>query len=46
MDDLKLFAKSKNQIDSFEQTLYILSKDTGMQFGIKCLEYLSWRDEK
>ena len=35
MDDLKLFAKGKNQIDSLVQTVHIFSKDTGMQFGIK-----------
>ena len=35
MCDLKLFAKSKNQIDSLVQTVHILSEDTGMQFGIK-----------
>ena len=35
MDDLKLFAKSKNQIDSLAQTVYIFSEDIGMQFGIK-----------
>ena len=35
MDDLKLFAKSKNQIDSLVQTVYIFSEGIGMQFGIK-----------
>ena len=35
MDDLKLFAKSKNQIDSLMQTVHIFSENTGMQFGIK-----------
>ena len=35
MDDLKLFVKSKNQIDSLVQTVHILSEDIGMQFGIK-----------
>ena len=35
MDDLKLFAKSNNQIDSLVQTVYIFSVDIGMQFGIK-----------
>ena len=35
MDDLKLFAKGKNQIDSLVQTVHIFSQDTGMQFGIK-----------
>ena len=35
MDDLKLFAISKNQIDSLVQTVHIFSEDIGMQFGIK-----------
>ena len=34
MDELKLFAKRKNQIDSLVQTVYIFSEDIGMQFGI------------
>ena len=38
MDDLKLFAKSKNQIDSLVQTVYVFSEDIGMQFGIKKCE--------
>ena len=35
MDDLKLFAKIKNQIDPLVQTAHIFSEDIGMQFGIK-----------
>ena len=35
MNDLKLFAKSKNQIDSLVQTVHILDEDIGTQFGIK-----------
>ena len=35
IDDLKFFAKSKNQIDSLVQTVHIFSEDIGMQFGIK-----------
>ena len=35
MADLKLSAKSENQIDSLVQTAYIFSEDIGMQFGIK-----------
>ena len=34
MDELKLFAKRKNQIDSLVQTVCIFSEDIGMQFGI------------
>ena len=35
MDNLRLFAKNKNQIDSLVQTVRIFSEDIGMQFGIK-----------
>ena len=35
MDDLKLFAKRKNQIDLLVQTVHIFSEGIGMQFGIK-----------
>ena len=35
IDDLKLFAKSKNQIDSLVQTVHIFSDDVGIEFGIK-----------
>ena len=35
MDDLKLFAKGKNQIDSLVHTVHIFSEDIGMQFGLK-----------
>ena len=35
MDDLKLFAKSNNQIDSLVNAVYTFSEDIGMEFGIK-----------
>ena len=35
MDDFKLFGKSHDQIDSLVQTVYMLSKDIGMEFGLK-----------
>ena len=35
MGDLKLFAKSKNQIDSLVKTVHIFSEDIDMQFEIK-----------
>ena len=35
MDELKLFAKSKDQIDSLANTVHTLSEYTGMEFGIK-----------
>ena len=37
MDDLKLFAKNENEIDSLVQTVRIFSNDIGMKFGLeKC----------
>ena len=35
MDDLKLFAKSNDQIDSLVNTVYTLSEVIGMEIGIK-----------
>ena len=35
MDDLKLYARNENQLDSPVQTVRIISKDIGMKFGIK-----------
>ncbi len=35
MDDLKLFAKNQDQIDSLVQTVHLFSEDIGMQFGLK-----------
>ena len=35
MDDLKIFAKNKNEIDSLVSTVQVISQDIGMQFGIK-----------
>ena len=35
MDDLKLFAKSYDQIDSLVRTVHMFSEDIGMEFGIK-----------
>lgn len=35
MDDLKLYAKNEEQIDSLIQTTNIFSTDIGMEFGIK-----------
>ena len=46
MDDLKLIAKSKNQIDFRLQTVRICSEDIVMQFRIKSMEYFSWEEEK
>ena len=35
MDDLKLFAKSEEQIDTLVRTVHVFSTDIGMQFGMK-----------
>ena len=35
MDDLKLFGKSEDKIDSLVQTVELFSEDTGMEFGLK-----------
>ena len=35
MDDLKLFGKSEDQIDSLVQTVFIFSEDIAMEFGLK-----------
>ena len=35
MDDLKLFGKSKAQIESLVDTVQLVSRDIGMEFGIK-----------
>ena len=35
VDDLKIFAKSENQIDPLLNTVYMFSEDIGMEFGIK-----------
>ena len=44
VDNLKLLARSKNEIDSLAQTAHTFSDDTGMQFGIKKCTVL--REEK
>ncbi|XP_068741787.1 uncharacterized protein [Montipora capricornis] len=38
MDDLKLFAKSEEQIDTLARTVHVLSTDIGMEFGMKKCE--------
>ena len=35
MNDLKLFGKSQDQIDSLIKTVFIFSEDIGMEFGLK-----------
>ena len=35
MDDLKLFVKSEEQIDTLVRTVHVFSTDIGMEFGMK-----------
>lgn len=35
MDDLKLYGKDEDQIDSLVRTVHIISSDIGMEFGLK-----------
>lgn len=35
MDDLKVFAKSEEQIDTLVRTVHVFSTDIGMGFGMK-----------
>ena len=35
LDDIKLFVKSEEQIDSLVQTVFIFSKDIGIEFGLR-----------
>ena len=37
MDDLKLFGKSNDQIDSSVKTVFTFSEDIGKEFGLKKL---------
>ena len=46
IDDLKLFVKSKNQIDSPWYRLHIFIEDIGMQFGKKKSGVLIMKREK
>ena len=41
VNDLKLFRKSKDQIDSLVQTVQLLSKDIRLKFGLKKCSVLS-----
>ena len=41
MNDMRLFAKSKNRIESLVQTVHIFSEDIVMQFGLRKYRLLS-----
>ena len=44
MDDLKLFAKSKNQIHSLVETVHKFSEDIGIQMVIK--KWITYHGER
>ena len=46
MDDLKLFGKSNEQIDSLVQTVFRFSEDVGMEFGLKKCEVVTLKKGK
>ena len=46
MDDLKLFGKSEDQIDSLVQTVQLFSEDIGMEFGLKKCDVLLMKRRK
>ena len=35
LDDIKLYVKSEEQIDSLVQIVFIFSKDIGIEFGLR-----------
>ena len=46
MDDLKLFSKSKEQMDTLVRTVYVFSTDIGMELGMKKCGILNMKIEK
>ena len=47
MDDLKLYGKNKNELESLVQTVRIFTQDIGMKFGIeKCATIVMKRGKK
>ena len=46
MDDLKLFSKSEDQIDTLVRIVNVFSTDIGMELGWKNVEFLPWREGK
>ena len=46
MDDLKLFSKSEEQMDTLVRTVYVFSTYIGMEFGIKKYEILTMKRGK
>ena len=46
MDDIKVFAKNENELETLIQTLRIYSQDIGMQLPIEKCVMLKWKVEK
>ena len=46
MDDLKLFSKSEQQIDTLVRTVHVFSSDVGMEFGLKKCEIITMKRGK
>ena len=40
MDDLKLFSKSEEQMDTLVRTVHVFSNDIGIEFGMKKCGFL------
>ena len=46
MDDLKLFLKSEEQMDTLVRTVYVFSSNIGMEFGMKKCGIFTMKREK
>ena len=46
MDNLKLFLKSEEQMDSLVRTVYVFSSNIGMEFGMKKCGIFTMKREK
>ena len=46
MDDLKLFSKSEEQMDTLVRTVYVFSADIRIEFGMKKYGILTMKREK
>ena len=46
MDDIKLFAKNENELETLIHAVRIYSQDIGMEFGIEKCAMLVWKVAK
>ena len=46
MDELKMYAKSEEQTNTLVRTVYVLSTDIGVEFGVKKCEILTMKRGK